>query len=278
MITCHAGTVLTLVFVVSLPCDRIPLPTLPAPAEPPREDVGGCPRPADVSAPLEQAIDAALQRFEAMACQLAGIDDYTCLFVKRERIDGAVGPPQVMVVNVRHQPFSVYIRFKSPRRLANRQVVWMENENEGRLLLREGRGLASLVTMRLSPTHSIAMQDNRYPITKMGMRSLVRELTDATRRDRRYHELQVQFLPNELVAGRACTRIQFSNPIARPGIKYRMSQVFVDEEWGVPIRFVGYTWPDRAEDPPVLIEEYTYLELRLNAKLSDRDFEIQVGR
>ena len=44
---------------------------------------------------------------------LANIDqnirDYSCTFIKRERLDGDLGEPQHIMLKVRHQPFSVYM-------------------------------------------------------------------------------------------------------------------------------------------------------------------------
>ena len=46
----------------------------------------------------------------------------------------------------------------------------------------------------------------------------------------------------------------------------------MDDELHVPIRLTVHDWPEKEGDDPPLIEEYTYVDLRLNVGLSDSDF------
>ena len=41
----------------------------------------------------------------------------------------------------------------------------------------------------------------------------------------------------------------------------------------LPIRYAAYSWPVAGDDEPVLEEEYTYMNLKLNVGLSERDFD-----
>ena len=47
----------------------------------------------------------------------------------------------------------------------------------------------------------------------------------------------------------------------------------MDDELDLPIRHAAYDWPDEEGGKPVLLEEYTYVNLRLNADLTDWDFD-----
>ena len=73
---------------------------------------------------------------------------------------------------------------------------------------------------------------------------------------------------------RSCTCITFHHAVARRGLRYHVSRMFVDDELALPIRFEGYTWPQSRGEPPVLIEEYTYTNLKLNNGFTDRDFRL----
>ena len=61
-----------------------------------------------------------------------------------------------------------------------------------------------------------------------------------------------------------------------PGPKpfdFHMAQIFIDKELNVPIRYAAYDFPIQAGGPLQVIEEYTYLNLKLNVGLTDKDFD-----
>ena len=57
----------------------------------------------------------------------------------------------------------------------------------------------------------------------------------------------------------------------RPGAI--LAKVFVDDELHLPIRVEIYELPLDHSKQPQLVEEYTYLELKLNNGYSDADFD-----
>lgn len=54
---------------------------------------------------------------------------------------------------------------------------------------------------------------------------------------------------------------------------YRV-RVFFDQELGLPIRFEAYDWPASLKAVPELVEEYIYMDLKLNVGLCDLDFDV----
>ena len=54
---------------------------------------------------------------------------------------------------------------------------------------------------------------------------------------------------------------------------YYIAKVYVDIAMSLPIRFEAYDWPEQPEGAPQLIEEYTYLDLKLTDRLTDEDFD-----
>ena len=53
-----------------------------------------------------------------------------------------------------------------------------------------------------------------------------------------------------------------------------MVRVFIDQELGLPIRFEAFDWPKHPGSEPELIEEYSYMHLKLNVGLRDIDFDV----
>ena len=43
----------------------------------------------------------------------------------------------------------------------------------------------------------------------------------------------------------------------------------------MPVRYEQYDWSGDAADKPELMEQYTYLELKLNNSFTDADFDVR---
>ena len=62
----------------------------------------------------ETPIARALASIEVCRLRYRSIRDYTCTFSKRERIKGHLTPLQVLMMKVRTQPRSIYLKFRQP--------------------------------------------------------------------------------------------------------------------------------------------------------------------
>lgn len=232
--------------------------------------------------PLDPALDLARNGLKQIQ---ASINDYTCTLVKREQIDGKLLDYEYMFVKVRNRkvvdgkivtPFSVYMYFLKPTDVKGREVLYVEGRNEEKMVAHEG-GTAGkyLPTVWIRPDGVIAMRNQRYPITDVGLENLISKLIERGEIDkaagRREHE--VTFHENAKVNGRTCTLLQIKNAQPSENLDFHMAQIFIDTELNVPIRYVAYDFPPKAGDPLPVIEEYTYLNLKLNVGLTDRDFD-----
>jgi hypothetical protein len=116
------------------------------------------------------------------------------------------------------------------------------------------------------------MRGNRYPITEFGIQRLVERMLLLGEQELKHQECEVQVDESHLVAERVCRRIEVRHPVRRPHFAYHLARIYVDEELQLPIRFEAYDWPTDESNEPLLIEDYTYSDLRVNVGLSDRDF------
>ena len=113
--------------------------------------------PAAGKHPLAPLLEDARQGLQRIQNE---VRDYSCVLVKRERIDGRLMPREMMTVKVRHEqlegdrvvvPFSVYLRFSDPEEVEGREVLYVEAQNDGKMIVRKGgRRLANL-TLAVSP-------------------------------------------------------------------------------------------------------------------------------
>lgn len=218
--------------------------------------------------PAIQMADKALGEIDA------NVKDYTCTLVKRELIDGTVTEHEYIFLKVRHQPFSVYMYFLGPKEIKGRECIYVTGANEGRMVAHEGGVKGKLLgTHDLDPTGFIAMRGQRYPITEIGVRNLTTKLLEVARSDVNFGECDVKFFKDAKVNGRTCTGLQVSHPVRRDNFRFHIAQVFIDDELQLPIRYASYDWPTAPGQAPQLLEEYTYLNMKVNVGLTDADFD-----
>ena len=206
----------------------------------------------------------------------ANISDYQAILLKRERIDGVLMDQEVAFVKVRHQPFSVHMFFLAPNK--GRECLYAEGPagTDGNLLARDSGFKRRLGVVKLNPTGRFAMDGQKYPITKLGIRNLAAELIEVASNDVQFGECEVT--TTQTVIGpkdgekRPVTLIEVIHPTPRRNFRFHKAQVFIDNELRVPIRYAAYMWPQSPGEPLPLEEEYTYLNLQVNNGFTDRDF------
>lgn len=249
-------------------------------------------------------LDPVLERARAaLAHHRAEHRSYTATMIKRERIQGKLAPENRMLLKLRYRPapnaapseapnadptvqppmgssrwMDVYLRFFEPKSLAGREAIWRQGTNDDRLIVHEA-GLLNLTSVNLAPTSGLAMMGNKYPITDIGIEKLLEKLIERGLKDRALGDCTVTVTRDVQCEGRVCDRIEILHPeptMERDGqtiaFDFYRAVVDIDLEHEIPIHYAAYLWPSDGAAPP-LDEEYTYKDLRLNAELSDADFD-----
>lgn len=223
----------------------------------------------------ETVDDPILRAKQAIAeCQARynKLQDYTCTFHKRERIDGEVTQPYIMSMKSRTNPHSIYFKFQRPKK--GREAIYVEGRNGGKIIVHDV-GLGKLIagTMTLDPKGSMAMEENRHPVTEAGIGALIASVARHWSVELTPGESRVTFHKNLRVGNHPCTMIESVHPRKHPSYLFHMVKLYIDHEHGLPIRFEAYDWPKRPGAAPELVEEYSYLGLRTNVGLRDQDFD-----
>jgi hypothetical protein len=221
--------------------------------------------------PLDPALELARKGLDNLRTT---IRDYSCTVVKRERIDGKLNDHEYMFAKIRHEPFSVYLYFLAPDAVKGQEVIYVDGQNDGNMLAHAGSGVRAMVgTVSLKPQSMLAMQGNRYAITELGVENLARRLVEVAEHDRHFGECEVNFYPGAKVNGRVCTCVQVVHPVPRRNFRFHLARVFIDDEYLIPIRYEAYDWPHEPGAEPLLMEEYTYMNVKLNNGFTDADFD-----
>ncbi|MEO1526803.1 MAG: DUF1571 domain-containing protein [Planctomycetota bacterium] len=237
------------------------------------------PTPINNPKPLDDALVRAKKSL--LDCRTT-VQDYTALLVKRERVDGVLGPHEYMSAKIRcrkvvngqlAQPLSVYLAFIKPAAVRGREVLYVEGQNNNKLIAHEG-GLKGrfLPTVKLPPTGSLAMKGQRYPMTDIGIENMLVKLIQRGEQARALPDVQSE-LGTATINKRPCSVLTVTQPTKRPELLFYQAKVYMDNELNIPIRYIAYDWPKQPNAPLEVLEEYNYLNVKLNVGLTDKDFD-----
>lgn len=202
----------------------------------------------------------------------ARILDYNAVLMKQERIDGVLGPKEVAYLKVRHQPFGVYMFFLGKSKGRECLYSTKPDGSKGNLIARECGFTGRLGKFTLDPEGRLAMKGQKYPIMKIGIRELTKELILVASNDVKFGECEVTHGQGTM-EGRAITWLQVVHPVKRTNFRFYKAQIFIDNELQIPVRYIAYTWPTEPGGKPLLEESYTYLKLKINNGYTDIDFD-----
>lgn len=206
------------------------------------------------------------------------VKDYQAKMIKRERIDGELGPAVSMQLKVRNadasgKGFAAYLRFVEPESVAGREVIWGPDFNGGQLQVHEVGIKRLLGTLSLDPNGLLAMRGQKYPISEIGLVRLVEKLIEKGNREARIGQAVVRVNEECQVGDRACTLYEVVNPKDNGESDFHIARVYVDTERMLPLKYAAYLWPSEIGGQPQLEEEYSYLELETNIGLTSEDFD-----
>lgn len=219
--------------------------------------------------PLDQPLRLAAEANQAFQ----GIRDYTCLFIKKERLHGQLQPDNVMEMKVRNQPFSVYLRWLGPKSFEGQQACYVAGRNQNMMRVHSTGILGIAGFVSVDPRDPRVMENSRHTITEAGIGHLIGKLLQSWETERRLGKTQVRIA--DYTYNRApCTRVETIHPDNHGGpyTSYR-TVVYFDKASHLPVRIEKYDWP-RAGGPTEgeLLESYSYINLRTNVGLADNAF------
>lgn len=227
---------------------------------------------------LRIAIDIARSSLEHYQ---KNIDDYSARLYRVERHgDELVGSTVRVKIRDRRSetetPFSVYLRYIEPEAIAGREVIYVENANDGNLIAHK-EGSFNYFRMHLKPDSMLAMAGNKYPITMIGLENMLSQMIERGERELKHGECEVDIHPGHAVgegdSKRVCTLINIWHREQKPEFDFCLLQVYVDEELLIPVRYAAYTWPAEGSEDYVLQEEYSYFDLETNVGHTNSVFD-----
>ena len=222
--------------------------------------------------PANHPLVGVLRLAKASRDRIKAVPEYECRFFKRDLVGGRVYVHSTQV-KFRAKPLSVYMRFDKPAE--GREVIYVEGQNDGKLLAHEV-GIAALVgIIALPPGSPQALSESRHPISEFGMENLVEGTIAQWEREAQFaaSETEAKFYPKAKLHKMECQVIETRHPVPRRQFPFYMTRLYIDNKTLLPVRLEQYGFPQKAGEKPPLIEEYTYYQIRPTSELSDRDFD-----
>ena len=214
------------------------------------------------------------------------VKGFTCRLVKRERIEDTLQDYHYIDMEVREEirsgeriekPLSIFLRFLGPDDVAGRRVLYVEGQNEGKMVVRNGGKRFAHVVVKIDPRGERASRESLVPITEIGFEQLLSRmiaiLETHARVDTTGENTEVRRIAGAKLDKRPCTVIRITHPEKQVGLNFHEANVFVDDALHVPVRVDYSEWPEQPGAAPRLMAEYSYTHLELNPTLGDDHFD-----
>jgi len=163
------------------------------------------------------------------------IDDYACLFVKRERLHNQLQPENLVAMRVRTRPFSVDLQWLKPADMSGQEACFVAGRNAGQMRVRSA-GLLGTVGFVSLDTKDRAFWRTAAIAYRSGDRNVISRFGEGWTMERSVNKTRVQVAEYDYNK-RHCVRVETVHPdnSDRVFLFYR-SVVYFDRENNLPIR------------------------------------------
>jgi hypothetical protein len=199
------------------------------------------------------------------------VRDYMGTLIKQERVNGQLQPENVIGVKFRNQPFSVYMKWYSPKEFANQEVCYVQGRNKDMMRVKASGILGVAGFVSIDPRDPKVMQHSRHTIHEAGLGNTIERLARAWDEAARQGKSQARINEYEYNK-RRCLRVESYYTERIPQAYAWRVVVYFDQETKLPIRTETYDWPRAGVPGGDLLESFSYIDLRFNVGLTDAAF------
>ncbi len=283
--TRHAITpafLLAVLFVVGIACQQPVKPQVNAVRfEPePYVDIHTAPSPVQSDAFEERAIADPLGTLRGLLAESReSLSDYTCTFIKQDRLNGKLGRPEEIRVKCRERPFSVLMEWVRNPTCCDRVLYvkgrWINRRGGEEAWVDPNGALVNLVLgarggVRYDVEKGVAEGRTRRPINAFGFVNMLRLIVSISELAATRGELALNYLGRSRLDDRETYLFERVLPYAGLQGTYpdRVLLVHLDRETHLPIGLFAYADDDRE----VLLGSYVMRDVTLNPGLSNAVF------
>ena len=205
----------------------------------------------------------------------ARIPDYSATFTKQERIGGDLSKLQKISLKLRHEPMSIYMKWRSGE--TGQQVIFVDGQNDGKMLVKAAGLKGRIGTLSLEPTSDLAMSQSRYPVMMVGLMKAAERIVEYQKAAiEKGKGFRCELREDAEFDNRPCylCLVEYESKEYSP--EYRKSEILIDKHWSMPVSVKNFTWATDAKpetiDEETLIEHYMYTDIQLQQQFADLDF------
>ncbi len=195
------------------------------------------------------------------------VRDYTCTFIKQERINGHLKDPETIRVCFKEAPFSLLMSWPKPKGLIDK-LLYVERDGSKTILVHPA-GLAGLLvnTIRRDVNDPRLKKSSLRTPDHFGFGRILQDMVLTYDRAEKNGDLIIDYLGTKTIDGREYLLLRRKLPMDKGyDTIYATLNIYFDREYLLPTRMEGY---DSANN---LISCYKYLDIRFNRGLPDELF------
>lgn len=193
--------------------------------------------------------------------------DFTCVFTKQERLNGATGLEQEIAVKHMTSPFSVAMAWKQNAPRGDR-VLYVEGKYDNKMMVRPTAPFLQLLSggsVLRQPDGPEAMRQTLRPVSMFGFGRGLQSLINVYRQAKANGDLKTSFGGHAEVAGQKCVVLIRHLPAKEDYPAYK-TLVYIDVDHLVPVCIEAYDWDEELQC------RYLYKDVKFNVGLTDDDF------
>ncbi len=192
---------------------------------------------APLGAPMEPA--TILRR---MVHAYDRVQDYTTLFLKRERIKGTLQPLEIIELRFQ-EPFKLYMAWRKPHQ--GRVVTYVEGENNNKIRVKPS-GALGFLRLSLDPLSALATRNAHHSILHVGLQKTIEFLMEQYRLASEEGHWTLHFRGDGEVDNRPAYRLEFVCQTGKTGACYAYrGEIWVDQTSYMPTKLHIYNWDNQ---------------------------------
>ena len=195
------------------------------------------------------------------------VRDYTCTFIKQERINGRLRDPEKIVVRFKKTPFSVLMNWQKPKGQVAK-LLYVEKDGN-RTIRVHPSGLAGMLlnTVRVDIDNPRLKKSSLRTPAEFGFGRVLAGMVKTYEEAQKNGDLFLEHQGSKVVDGRECLVLLRKLPMDKGyDTLYPVLYIYLDKEYLLPTKTEGF---DTAGN---LIGSYRYLGLHFNQGLTDEMF------
>ena len=200
------------------------------------------------------------------------IKDYTCTFIKQERINGHLKDPEKISVHFKEAPFSLLMNWQKPKGQVAKLLYVEKDGNRTILIHPSGFAGALLNTVQVDVDNPKLKKSALLTPAQFGFARLLDDMVSTFEKADKKGDLVIECLDNKVLDGRKHLVLRRKLPMDKGyDTLFAVLYIYIDTEYLLPTKTEGY---DTAGN---LIGRYRYLDLRFNRGLTDKIFSPQAN-